>query len=160
MTKIDTTLKTNANGISALITRVATLEALILGGGKKFKPNDQAIRNTITMTPDQDLVFPVVAGKKYGASGVVYYHMGTGASTGIDVKLHFTCPLAPTQFNWAIAGPAVGITSPTNASTSFVSRYQASPVNSSPAQLGAVGETSQAAYCSFWCEPTVDGVVT
>lgn len=159
-TKIDTALKGHDTKDTSLTARIAALEAVALGGAKRYKPADQTVRNTIVMVPDVDLVFPVLAGKKYGASGVLYYHMGTGASTGIDMKLNFTCPTTPTQFNWAAAGPAVGITNPTSTSTSFISRYSASGASSSPGAFGATGETSQACYISFWCEPSADGNVT
>lgn len=160
-TKVDTALKAHDNKDVSLTSRIAALEALILGGAKKFKPNDELRRSTITLANDGDISFPVTAGKKYGASGIVYYHMGTGASTGIDMLLRFVCPgTTPSQFNWSAAGPAIGITSPNSSSASFISRYSASSTNSSAGGFGAVGESSQACYTSFWCEPTVDGVVT
>lgn len=159
-TKIDTALKGHDTKDTSLTARIAALEAVASGGAKKFKPADEIRRSTTTLTPDVDLVFPVLAGKKYGASGVLYYHMGTGASTGIDMKLNFTCPPSPTQFNWAAAGPAVGITNPTSTSTSLISRYSASPTGSASGSFGATGETSQACYISFWCEPSADGNVT
>lgn len=161
-TKIDTALKAHDTKDTSLTSRIAALEALVLGGAKKFKPNDELRRNQSTVLPDTDLIFPVLAGKKYGASGVLYYHMGSGASTGIDMRLNFTCPSspAPAQFNWAAAGPAVGITNPNSTSTSLISKYQASATNSAAASFGATGETSQACYISFWCEPSADGNVT
>lgn len=159
MTKIDTALKNHDTKDTSLTARVTALEALVLGGVKKYKNADEVRRSTTTLAQDTDLVFPVTAGHKFGASGVLYYHMGTGASTGIDMKLNFVCPAAPNQFNWAAAGPAVGITNPTSTSTSLISRYSASPTSSASGSFGATGETSQACYISFWCEPTADGNV-
>lgn len=161
-TKIDTALKGHDTKDTSMTARIAALEALVLGGAKKYKNADDTRRNQSVVQPDSDITFPVLANKKYGASGVLYYHMGTGASTGIDLRLNFVCPPSPLpfQFNWAAAGPAVGITNPNSTSTSFISRYAASPTSSSGAVFGATGETSQACYISFWCEPAADGNVT